>query len=579
MNFIRSTIPIFLGMLVLGACSKPKLDSATGNLPTQLQLSSSTVRIVNLGGFTDLAVNGVQLTDFVLPDIYGNRFPSPTTYFPATGTLGMTYLIPQQFLDSSHSAAVQLAVPVSGGLTPGTYYHEAVSNFGVTEDYSHPNDYYWIYSRTAGGGSFSYSDSLVVIPRAISPAADPTHFLVRMVNLSSAPDDAGLIGPMRLAYADGSHVATGAADSLVSPGNYTAYYELPYGTYQFKVLTSQGSQVPGAPVNMQVPIITDNQFTAIMQGLGVTYAPIQTFQPGGVYTIVVSVNHNFQYPYGTGDVGNNYNAYQVITDVAPAANVTYARIQAVNAVPGEAVTVSVDGAPLVSSLAYDSVTAYQAYVTGAHQVTVQDGTGKTLASKSFNLQGNTNFTIWTFPSGDSVDFLLAQNNLSGNESDTYNADGSDAAPDITFNSFPYIVRFLNLCPDLPYVTFTQANGALFADGNSSFAVAAQNLPFGGQLSSSAVPFPYVSANGGTGGISSQIQVYQSQLQPKVIPGNWLSDIPALQNTDFISMPASFYPGGLPTGEPGVYTVALTGRYGQGITPGQQAKMIIIKHTK
>jgi hypothetical protein len=577
MNVIRVYSGLLLGMVTLAACSKLKEDQRTGNLPTDAQMTASTVRLVNVAGFTDLIINGQKLTNFVLPTADGTRYPSPTVYFPTTGTIGSTYSIPEPFLNGNDSATVQIEGAYDSG--NGVYVFSGPT-FGVKETYNTPTDYYWVLSRAAGatGGSTGY-DSLVVIPRAVSPAADPTHILVRLVNLSSAPDDAGLTGPMSLAFADGQHVSP--STDGIAPHNWSGYVELSYGSYQFKVLTDQNAQVPGVPVNLLTPILVTDQFTTVMSGMGLTYAPIQTFQPGGVYTIVVSVNNGYQYSYGGsgGSIGDQYNSYRIITDVNPPVNGTYSRLQAANAVPGTPLTVLVDGTPLASGLAYDSASAYQAYVTGTHKVSVQDAGGKELASKSVDILSNTNFTIWTFPSGSGVDFLMAENNLGGNRNDTYNTDGSDPSSGTTYNSFPFLVRFLNFCPDLPYATFTQANGALFVDGSAGVALAAQNLPFGGQLSSALVPYPYASSYGsvGLGGLG-QIQVYQSQ--PSLVPGNWLSTIPSLQTTDFITMPASFYPAGLPGfGEPGVYTVALTGRYGPDAPAGQEARLIVLKHTK
>ena len=578
MHFIRIYSGLLLGMITLAACSKLKVDQRSGNNPTETQMTASTVRLVNLAGFTDLIVNGQKLTIFVPPFPDGTpRNPAPTPYFPTTGTLGTTYFIPEQFLDAGDSATVQEEAAYNSG---NSVYTFSGPTFGVKETYNNPTDYYEIFSRTAGATSgTTYYDSLVVIPRAVSPAADPTHILVRLVNLSSAPDDAGLTGPMSLSYADGEHVS--ASTDNIAPHSWSNYVELPYGSYQFKVLTAQNAQVAGVPVNTLTPLLVADQFTTVLSGMGLTYAPIQTFQPGGVYTIVVSVNNGYQYSYGGfgGSLNDQYNTYRIITDVNPPVNLTYSRLQAANAVPDTSLTVLVDGSPLGSSLAYDSSSAYQSFVTGTHQISVQDGTGKELVTKTVNLLGNTNFTIWIFPSGSGVDFLMAQNNLGGERNETYNADGSDPSSSTTYNSFPFMVRFLNFCPDLPYVTFTQANGALFVDGVASTALAAQNLPFGGQLSSTLVPFPYASTNGpvSLGGLG-EIQVYQSQ--PSVVPGDWLRDIPSLPVSAFISMPASFYPAGLPGfGEPGVYTVALTGRYGAGVPAGQEAKLIIIKHTK
>ena len=55
-------------VLLIAACSKSKLDHLSGNLPTTLPMGSSMARIVNLGGFTDLVIDTLNVWNEQLPE-------------------------------------------------------------------------------------------------------------------------------------------------------------------------------------------------------------------------------------------------------------------------------------------------------------------------------------------------------------------------------------------------------------------------------------------------------------------------------------------------------------------------------
>ena len=563
--------------MVMASCAKPKPSfSTSGNLVTSQQISSSSVRLVNLYGYTDLMVNGQPLTDMQFPQSFGEVIlPLPTPFFPTTGKLGQTYRIPQQFISAQNTARVTMMEGFDLS-SPDTLRN----TFTVTDDYAQPNDYYAVPFRDPSTPQSDatgqvFGDSVFTVPRPVSPAADPTHVLIRLLNLSSGPDAANLVGAMRLVYANGQHVFSGAADTLVSPGNHSGYVELPYGTYQLRVLTAQNDQVPSAQQDVVSSSagMTLEQVTGRMNGSALTYAPMITYLPGGVYTVVVCANNDFQVPYGNGSLPSSSNSFWVIPDITPAANVTYARMQVANAVPGSTLSVSVDGQALETSLAYPGAGGYQVYVNGAHLIQATDQTGKVMAEKTVTLNGGDNITAWVYPSPSGADSILpVQNNLSGTWYYASGGDGSDGSTSQLHTYTPTWIRFLNLCPDLPLLTFTQGNGLLFPDNMdyASSALAAQNLA-PGQLPTGTY-FDYVS------GIPPLIQAYQSQ--PLIVPGDWLSDIPAVKSSDFVMSTPAIYPYGLPvSGEPGVYTVALVGRYGAGAAAGQTAQMIIVKHNQ
>ena len=551
---------IILVVLMAASCAKPKVDQRTGNLVSYQQVTSSRTRLVNLYGMTTLYVDGQGLTDTAFatgPDDVVN--PTPTVWFPTTGRLGQTYYIPEQFFqnDTAKVAVNSFAVfAVSGGS----------ANFSVVDNYYQPNDYYITRYRNGSPGSaeLAGSDSIFAFPRAISAATDPTHFMIRLINLSSGPDDANLLGPMSLAFADGTLVSS--TTNNITTGNASSYIELPYGTYQFKVLTSDGRQVPGGSGAV-------GRYTAIMDQYNVTFAPMGTYAPGGVYTIVVSATSGFSYPSVPAYTPTVENSFQIVTDITPAANLNYARIQAANALPatGEPLVLTVDGQAISGPLDYDSVSDYSILPVGSHYVALQTAQGQLLDQQLFTLNGGDNYTVWIYPDpSDRPALLWAQNNLSGSYV-VPSGDGSDNTYNVTSTNFPFWVRFLNLCPDLPYVTFTQNNGVLFPQLYGLSATCAQNL-VPGEVSPQS--FQYIM---GIDSMRAPVLAFASQ--PLVVPGDWLPDISAVPSTAFVRSPLSAYPNGIPAGEPGVYTVALTGRYGAAAKGNPAAKMIVLKHTK
>ncbi len=567
-NFQRFFTSLFLpGVLLLNGCSKVKIDQRTGNLVTNQQMAASRTRLVNLYGFTDLYINGQLLTDGKKAKSPEDVLtPSPTPYFPTSGKMTKTFFIPQQFFTSGDTAAVDM---VNFGIPGSGQSADFNERFTAIDNYNQPNDYYVVRYRDGSPASatLSFTDSLFVFPRTISAAADPTHIKIRLINLSSGPDDAKLLGNMTLAFADGSPV--NSATNNIFTGKASDYIELPYGTYQFKVLTTDGRQVPGGPGGTGAV----NRFTGIMDGFGVTFAPIQTYLPGGVYTLVVSATSGFTYPSAPQYTPTIENSFQVITDITPPANLDYGRIQAANAFPGAGspFVLTVDGQQLGGSLSYDSATDYSILPSGSHYFALQDVHGQLLSQQLLTLNGGDNYTIWIYP--DSVSrpaLLFAQNNLSGNYT-LPQGDGSDNTYNTISNNFPFWIRFLNFCPDLPSVTFTQNNGQLFNQLYTLSAACAQNLA-PGQLPPQSLQYIMM-----VDSITAPILAFQSK--PLIVPGDWLPTVAPLTYMNFISSPASAYPNGLPLGEPGVYTVALTGRYGAAANGSLPAKMIVIKHTK
>lgn len=543
-------------LLLTAACSKSKEDVRTGNEPDYSNSAKSSVRLLTFNTW-DLMVNGTKVTNwFFAPSnspLAGIPFPTP--YFPVTGKLKDSWYLPQQFLDSKGEAFIK--VGIAQGVSQPDYL---VDSFTVKDDYYQPSDYYLYTSAADHLGTYSATR----VPRTTAIPADPTHIRIRLVNLCAAIGNGSEDG-LTLAFADGTPV--NATTSHIANHTWSDYVELPAGTYQFKVLIDgTGIQIPGKPPTLISTISPDNYS---LNGTQVYYNPVQTFQPGGVYTVVVA---RISGAYQFGDSPLYPNTSAVVTDIDPPANIAYGRIQLVNAaVEGEkGIHMLVDGGD-APAVAYGKAGDYVTLVTGPHAIRITDASGKLLVEKNIQVNGGDNLTVWAYPAaGAATALTVVTNNMGGTRMIGTNADGSDALNNL-YNplKFKMLVqtRFLNLCPELPEVTFTDINGVLFKEDRFSAAVAAQHLAPG---QASAAPYPYVDLGPVTGGA---VQVYRSQ--PGVLPGNRITGVAALTKADFVKMPAAFFPDGNYGAEPGVYTVALVGHN----TAGQHPRLILIKHNQ
>lgn len=546
-------------LLLAAACSKDKTDARSGNEPDYASMDKSTVRLVTFNQW-DVKVNGRKLSNwYQVPDnapILNPPYPTP--YFPVSGKLSGTWFLPQQFLDSKGQAIVEIGSPQGGGQPD-----YMLDSFAVQDDYNQPSDYYLNTSADAQDGKYSVSR----VPRTTALPSNPANIRIRLVNLCMAAGNGG-DGRLSLAYANGSPVST--VTSGIANHTFSDYVELPYGTYQFKVLIDgSGMQIPGKP---PAPVNTTDPDNYSLGGTQVYYSPVQTFQPGGVYTVAVGIVYG---AYQYGEYQLTPNCVNIVTDIAPAANLSYGRLQVVNAAlpDGEGLVVNIDGTN-TPAVAYGKAGDYKTLITGTHTLKVTDAAGKTLAEKTIDLKGGDNLTAWAYPAANgSIAMTVVSNNMGGMRVNGSNPDGSDGANNLYDPlRFKMLVqtRFLNLCPDLPEVTFTGANGTLFKNEIFSAATAAQHLQAGRPASPTAVPYPYVDLGVVTGGV---VQAYLSA--PGVLPGDRLTDVPALATQDFVQMPSAFFLNGQYGAEPGVYTVALIGRR----KDGQHPRMIVIKHNQ
>jgi hypothetical protein len=560
---------IFLLLLVIAMYSCKKKDDFTydDRITTQAFANSST-RLVNLADNDQLVVNGHRLTNFIIPTQGGLPPAVLTLYFPTNGrfTNGSTYTIPQDLLNADGTSTVQMsfiATALKGGNVDTA--NTGGTTFKTVNNFTSPNDYFDVfYDLTNYNGTDV--DTVFTFARSVAAPSDPTHIKIRVINIADQGGVSNLNGPLTLTYADGTPVS--AVTTNVPPGKNSAYIELPYGTYQFKLQTQTGAEVPSATFDATVPnrpIQYVDPTTGIMVDgnnnfLNQVYSPLESYEPGGAYTIVTSVNENFIPFINEGQIF--INSFRAITDVSPATNVTYARMEAVNTIAGGQVAVQVDDKPLGAALAFGAQTDYQIYVHGSHDVKAVDQTGKVLAETTINLLGNDVWTAWVYSVNGKTAIAFAFDNLSGNTyTPALGTDPETGANSIFHNGYGSYVRFLNFCPDLPYATFTDQNGQPLQ----------QNLTPGQVVTTS------VYSN-----MPALTRVYQSQLSPLVVPGNWLSNITPLQATDFIANKAIYSKGnfkGLPAGEAGVYTVALIGSLNGSASSNQNAHLIIVKHNK
>jgi hypothetical protein len=539
------------------ACKKDKLNMDYDNRKVTDARKGSMVRIVNLAGYNQVLANGDTLTNYVVRDpqgSLGDSYPA-TKYFRENGRLGSTWTIPQELF-------------VSGGLKLATQEINFAGKGSVNEltvtDEQQAVDYYLPTTLLPGQPAY------LKIPRAVAAPSDPAKFKIRILNLSSTTrtedNVEDLRKPLSLAWADGTVVSP--ATSNIQPGQYSDYVELPYGAIQFKVLTTQGYQVSAAGSD----VISASNST-LVSSPNLTYAPVKTFFPGGIYTLVISAKETtIPYPGSTTDETFKVlqNTFQIVNDIADPANLTYSRLQGVNALPGvEGVKIMLNGQPLGNAMSYTSHTDYQAFITGDYKIEAVNASGVKLAEMQLKLEANKNFSLWVFPDVNGIPAIQAiANDLSGN----YFVGGTDdASAGYLKQAFPFNVRFLNFCQDIPYLTVTGNDGEAFSGLFPVDPNAVNNLRPG----IPPINAPYVSIRQE----SAPYEFVAFRSTPAIIPGTWAKDIPVVTGQNLIARPELYTRTGLPNHEPGIYTVALVGSTKPNTPVAQKAKMIILKHNK
>ena len=568
-------------LLIFSSCKKTKLDNEMGHLKQFEPGELSGVRLINTAEYGQVTVNGNQLTNFigrkaasplepyVIPGstFWSDGYPG-TDYFPVNGYLGREWRIPRHLFRENGRLDLFLEDAIGFGGT---------SRLGITLNGGEKNVDYYLGGYSDGAAPY------FVVSRDETAPARPGYFKIRVINLSY-PLSSGygnprglfrdLSGPVSLCYADGTPV-----DQRTSHIGYekraSEYIELPYGKYQFRILHHSGWQLPatdgdGVTMTLDPPTAsTDLNFLAPNYQV---YAPVHSYQPGSVYTIMVhpSLFRTMLQLVPLLVNGEHQNAFRVIEDSPPKANPTFCRLQGFNALPGATLKLRLNGRELSRDIAYGKGSDYEILNAGKFDIEAYDNDGKLVASGIHPLEANQNYTAWIYPDKDGKGQIsIAANDLSA-ETFTGNAGQDNAAYGRHRNNFPFSKRFLNLCPDIPYLTFTRNDGQPL--GKTGQEGALTNLVPGKPVLQS----PYVGENEVD---PYEILAYRSA--PGLAPGVWADDISPLQSRDFIANRELYtrIGGPLPVHEPGFFTVAVIGRVGANVPAAYKAKMVILKHNK
>ncbi|SFC68627.1 hypothetical protein SAMN05421747_11933 [Parapedobacter composti] len=556
---------VYFGLLALvfvGSCAKEKLDNIIDHPNPFDNGELSPVRIINAAEYFNVIANGDSLTSFAgffsatSPSVpFGGPWYSAsmgTEYFPFHGYLGREWRIPQRlFRDNGR---LDLFFQHIMGY-PNVENNPAGNILGLTIQHTdnRPVDYY-IGPHPVEGVYFA-------VDRDETPSSQPDHFKIRVVNLASDVETTpNFYEPLTLTYADGTPVDP-RTTGIDASRRVTDYVELPYGTYQFRVVSQTGFQLPGTDGRTEhmitdpatLSLVSRDVYTAPAKLHHLVYAPIHSYQPGGVYTIHVYPSKFMWYRIGFFEAFNFFeNAFRVVQDNVPTANLKYGRAQLVNALPGSQLKLRFGSGGSTEDTPYGQASAYSTLSVGETQIALTDGSGDMLAAITHLVQPNQHYSVYAYPDETGKpQIVVIANDLSGNG-----------------ELMPFRKRFINLCPDIPYVTFTRNDGESMGQpqvvANLRPGIASLEDPY---ISGDERQEPY------------EILAYRSA--PGKVPGVWADDIPVLQSHDFIARNELYarFGGNLPTHEPGYYTVALIGRVGDNVPPEHKARMVIIKHNR
>lgn len=572
-HYKNSLLLTFSGMLlVLASCKKDKLDITTDNRPVTETRSNSSLRIINLGGFNQVQANGDTLTNYVvrtINDPLSGKYPG-TEYFPDNGRLGTIWNIPQNLLNQGRASLLIEEKSFQG--------FNSKTSLSVEEQVNQPTDYFITQPEESMGLENDGGPDYVQFKRDITAPANPGNFKIRIINLAAKvghmQNQEDLLGPMSLAFADGTPVS--GKTSHIAPGEASEYIEVPYGTIQFKVLSKSGTEVSGISDEVisaeTSQIINQSSGTSMMPSIRLTYAPMKTYAPGGVYTIVVSP-YRFTIPYPGSEIGETINTYQngfrLLNDIAEPLNMTYAKVQAINALPGvNQVKLLLNGQAAGTEIPYGGHAEEQTLITGNYKVDAVDASGQLLATVQLKLEAHTNLSLWICrDAAGKAKISVVANDLSG----IFGIGGDDDATNSGYlQKFPVSVRFLNMS-DMPYLTFTTDNGQNF-NANYAFDPAVVSNLVPGLF---PIQNPYVSIFRD----SNPYKFLAYRSMPSIVPGEWADEIPVLTGQSLIARPELYVRGQLPNHEPGIYTIALIGNTSASAPAAQKARMIVLKHNK
>lgn len=599
----------FLQLFMFSGCKKDKLDNKIPLLDVSNK-SGSAIRMFNFSNSPlDLTINNIPLTS------YSNQTDAPggtalgLSLFP-TGVWpssdgGAPFTIPNSLLDRNGKIIFRgLIKQVQAGTK--NQIDTVIENNSLQ-----PKDYYVLANGT-----------VKVLNRENVPPVNPENFKIRIINLAQENDVLHLKGPVSLTYADGSGV-NGKLNN-VAMGQSSSFVEIPYGSYQFKLfVNSISGDIDPKKQLAELPLFPDfnpcdgASLPESQENLRVL---VRTFKPGGVYSIVVTPSIFGYQCSGTFEPAKyiTVNSYRVVTELDPGANTSYARMQALNAIPGKKISIEVDGRSLAQQLDYVGNTLsetaiqadYKTYVQGKHQITLKDEQGAVLTEATLDLYPYDNYTIWAYQdAGGKAALRFQPNNMTGlqyNNSPIISNvpdDGTDGSRKVFRFYYAWQSRFINLNPDLPSVSFTSDHdlflpigtgiGAVVGDTVRSLNAYTHLAP--GQLTKGNATIiygmrhypryaivPVTSQLPDVGSPPRLIRAYESYKDGNgqwVIPGSLLPSVPALDGSrTFVANPGLYTPSKMPFTETGIYTVAMIGRKNTE-NAAHRSRLIAIKHNK
>lgn len=584
-----------LFLLCLGiniGCTKTKL-SAVIPQDNLLNLTNSNIRLFNISQ-RDQAV--------VVNNILLAMQKGTTTEEPNISAIGKQ-LFPDGIWKNKTSFSIPTALLDKSG---GAYLSIPTVNSEVTfkdtlikNDPVNPVD---VYLLPTG--------KITSFPRNNTPPVNPQNFKIRIVNIGDPNSAFQVGGPVSLTFADGASVNSQL--NGIANGASSAYAEVPYGAYQFKLFAGAGGMI-----DFKRQLVTDVMLPAfnycipgIMPQEGFM-PPVVTFKPGGVYTIMV-INSLFTFDYtcggSPGRESRKANAYQIITDLDPGVNLTYARLNAVNTIPGKKITIKIDGqsmseGPLeyIGNIFRDKAipAMYYTVIQGNHTIQALDEAGNVLAATTRQVYPFDNNTIWAYQDKEGRTQLVFTSNdmtntiykTGGDPSGTQGPDdGTDGERRRLRFTYAWQSRFMNFCNEQPLITFTD-NGQLFLPeyiypDTLRFPAAYRNLAPGvvpsknpGVIYPLANPMRYKedgTPDPGPGNGYFPVKIWVNNTAAGQSPGILLTDITPVTSMNTFTANDRMYSGTntKPPAENGIYTVALVGG-----TAGAKARLIVIKHNK
>ncbi|OQP50294.1 hypothetical protein A4H97_00140 [Niastella yeongjuensis] len=608
-KWLSPVLSLLLPAVFVG-CAKDKIENGYQLSGVQVAGSpGSSVRLFNFANAQlDVKVNNIPLTNFSSNSgVTGTQIG--LSLFPSgawkAAEDGAPVTLPVSLFDKDGKVHIIIRNRSLSGFQGLGYLPYLNIDTVFNNDPFHPKD---VYVMASG--------YLKVIDRDATAPAQPDHFKLRIINLGQPKDSDALKlgGYVVLTYADGTPV--NAALNYVKDSTISPYVEIPYGSYQFKLYAALSPGVPDYTKQLAelpvYPVMVQTGPAPAQQDL---VTRVRGFKPGGTYSIVVTPNI-IGYNFATnGEVPTFYiiNSYRILTEQSAPRNISWARMQAVNAYQDQAITFRVDGNTLAKDLALGASGDFNTVVQGAHHIEAIDKSGNTIASSDIVLYPYDFITAWVYAKEGKPAILFSNTDFTSTLYATITGsvdDGTDGSKNTWSHPYAIQTRYLNLS-DVPNVTFTK-DGALFSpyisggginpgqNDTLAYPQAFINLQPGVAINNNPfVVFPTatppsgwtITLNGSTyqeGGGNNKLGLAASNPLPirafqstpatgvyeGLIPGSLLESVAPLKEEDFASG-TLIYPDGKRRAENGFYTVAIIGSASG--TPAR--KLIVVKHNK